>query len=515
MFTIGNPLYSAWPAAAKLEFAKLGVSIAQLEAYPVGTPFVIFGRKGSPEGSAKVFTTSASPSNQQLIEVTGTITSRTSSGQMKSSVVGPAQNWQSLKTDISESEDTDLVDFSITGITNSGNEEILFSSIADTKNLSTVSAEQFPYLRINYNTTDDVNLTATQLDKWLVEFTPAPEGLLLFKGPLTPSNLNEGESWTGNYGFTNISDKTFNDSLTVRFEVFNKDRRASEFQQFKIHAPDPGDTTDFQVTVNTLGKAGLNDLNVSVNPEILPEMYYDNNILELTDHLDVEDEAFKPVIHVSIDGRQIENGDIVSTNPSIKIKLWDGNDYIFKTDTLGMRILLTYPCSDNCIAKQIVLSGSDVVVHPASATSDFQIDYNPVGLPEGLYTLQVEASDVKGNKSGAEPYKITFEVKHDRIVTLFPPYPNPSKYEVYFPIEIAGDLLPETVEIIITHVSGQVINELSKESFEDLHSGRNILIWKGTDASGNPLPNGIYIYKEVITLNGQQTTQLGKVVLVR
>lgn len=515
IFTIGDPGFSFWPAAAKLEFSELGVSIAQLEAYPPGTPLVVFGRKGSPEGSAQLYTTSASPSNEQQLEVTRTITSRKSSGQMSSSLIGPAQNWQSFTSGISELEESDVVDFSITGIAQSGSEELLFSSVDNTEDLSSVSAEEFPYLRINYNATDDINVTAAQLDKWLVEYTPAAEGLLVFKGPFDPATVQEGESWLANYGFTNISDKAFNDSLTVQFEVFNKDSRVSEVQQFKIAAPEPGDTTHFQVMVNTNGKTGFNDLNTTVNPEILPELYYDNNSIELADHLFVVADALKPVLQVSIDGRQIQNGDIVSPNPFIKIKLWDGSDYIFKTDTLGMRIFLTYPCDEDCVAKQIPLSGTDIVVHPASANADFQIDYNPRELPEGLYVLQVEASDVKENKSGAEPYKITFAVKHDRVVTLLPPYPNPSEYEVYFPIEITGDLLPEGVDISITHVNGQVIAHFSKDSFQDLHSGKNILTWNATDASGNQLPNGIYVYKEIITLNQQQTTQHGKIVLLR
>jgi len=515
IFTIGDPVFNAWPASAKLEFSKLGVSIAQLEVYPVGTPLVVFGRKGSPEGSAQVFAPSATPSNQQLLEVTRTITSRNSSGQMSSSIIGPAQNWQAFKSAVLELEESDLVDFSITGITKSGNEEVLFPSVNRAEDLSSVSAAEFPYLKVKYRATDDVNITAAQLDKWLVQYTPAPEGLLFFKGPFQPARLQEGQLWSGNYGYTNISDKTFSDSLTVRFEVFSKDTRASEVQQFKIAAPAPGDTTDFQLMVNTSGKSGFYDLNAFVNPEILPELYYDNNSLNLTDHLFVESESFKPVIQVSIDGRQIENGDLVSLNPRIKIKLWDGNDYIFKTDTLGIRILLTYPCEEDCVAKQIVLSGSDVIVHPGSATSDFQIDYNPMGLPQGLYTLRVEASDVDGNKSGAEPYTITFEVKHQRLVTLFPPYPNPSKYDVYFPVEISGDMLPETVDISITHVNGQVISQLTKDSFRDLHTGKNILAWNGMDSSGNPLPNGIYIYKQIITLNQQQAIQHGKIVLLR
>jgi flagellar hook assembly protein FlgD len=76
-------------------------------------------------------------------------------------------------------------------------------------------------------------------------------------------------------------------------------------------------------------------------------------------------------------------------------------------------------------------------------------------------------------------------------------------------------VLPETVDISITHVNGQVIAQFTKDSFPELHSGKNILTWNGMDINGNPLPNGIYIYKQIITMNEQQTAQHGKIVLLR
>lgn len=515
MFTIGDPGFSTWPAAAKLKFNELGVSIEELESYPQGTPLVFFGRKGSPAGTAQVFAPTASPSNQQMLEVTRTITSRSSSGKMESTVVGPAQHWQSFKATLSDLEASDVIEFEITGIDTSGDEVVLFPSVTGTQDLTSVSALDFPYLKISYRASDDINVTAAQLDKWLVLFTPVPEGLLIYKGPLEQSTLREGQDWFGNYGFTNISDKLFTDSLTVRVETFTTNTRTSEVQQFKIIAPAPGDTTDFQVRVNTLDKVGLNDVKAAVNPEILPEQYYDNNVLEMPGHLDVLGESNRPVLQVSIDGRQLENGDVVSPNPSIKIILWDGNDDILKTDTLGITILLTAPCETDCIAKRISLSGDNIIVYPATANSDFRIDFTPLNLAEGVYTLRVEATDAKGNESGAEPYSITFEVKHEKTVRLHPPYPNPSKHEVYFPIEITGDVLPEEVDISITHVNGQTIARFTRESFLDMHSGKNTLTWDGADVNGNPLPNGIYIYKEVITLNQVQTIRHGKVVLLR
>ncbi len=57
--------------------------------------------------------------------------------------------------------------------------------------------------------------------------------------------------------------------------------------------------------------------------------------------------SYNPVLDVTVDGRRLMEGDYVSTNPMILVKLWDENEYNFKDNLEGMRILLTYPCEDD------------------------------------------------------------------------------------------------------------------------------------------------------------------------
>ncbi len=52
-------------------------------------------------------------------------------------------------------------------------------------------------------------------------------------------------------------------------------------------APAPGDTTQFEIDINTLGREGVNDIDVFVNPHIAAEQYYDNNVISLTQYLNV------------------------------------------------------------------------------------------------------------------------------------------------------------------------------------------------------------------------------------
>lgn len=516
LYTIGNAEFSSWPAAAKNKFGELGISVAQINALQDGEPVIILGRKGSTPGTAAIYKTSGSPKSQQELSMAGTITGGYTEGKMNSALIGPAYAWQSVITRPSEIESVDQVSFDVIGVRLNGGEQIIFQDVISDQDLGSVPAHEFPYLRIVYNTEDDTNLTSAQLNKWLVLFTPVPEGLLLYNGNQEQVTMNEGEVWHGSYGFMNVSDQAFLDSLTVRYDFFNQTSRTSELGFMKIKAPLPGDTTSFDLSLNTRDKGGLNDVNVFVNPRIVSEQYYDNNALQLNKYLNVQVETFNPVLEVSIDGRLIMNRDFVSSNPIILTKIWDENSYILKTDTAGIRIFLTYPCDiDECSPQSILLTHEDVTWEPATDTSAFKVIFNPKNLVDGEYKLRIEAADARGNRSGLDPYEISFIVKNESTVTISEPYPNPFQREVYFKIILSGELLPQQFNLQIVNVNGQQESRFDESYFPSFHVGTNELSWDGLNSNGTPLPSGIYIYKLHFVVGGKQIAKVGKLVLVK
>jgi hypothetical protein len=516
LFTIGNGMFSTWPAAAKTKLEQLGISGSQLSALQDGEPVVILGRKGAVQGSAKIYTAQAAPKDAQELQMNGTITGGYTAGTMSSGVIGPAVEWDSLLTRPFEIDASDVISFDVIGVKMDGGEQYIMDDITGDQDLSTINATEFPFLKIVFSAGDDVSLTPAQLNKWLVTFTPAPEGLLVYNGVHEQETIVEGPAWKGKYGFVNISDKTFVDSLTVKYEVFNQTTRTSRHNQLYIKAPAPGDTTSFDVEVETLNHPGISDVEVYVNPKVLPELYYDNNILQLADHLNVENEELNPVLEVTIDGRYVANGDYISPEPFIKARIWDENIYILKKDTAGVRIFLTYPCdSPPCAPVQILLSDDAVKWQPATEASPFQVEYTPGQLADGEYRLRIEGADSRGNRSGVEPYELTFNILNETTVTIADPYPNPFSQEVFFRIVLSGSSIPEAMVIQLVNVNGQVQSEFTESDLEVLHIGTNEIVWNGTDRMGNSLPGGVYIYEIKLLIEGQQTRKLGKLVLVR
>ena len=516
LYSMGDAGYSAWPMAAKIKFGEFGISVAQIDALQDGEPVIIFGRKGAASGTATIFRTSGSPKDLQELSIDKTITGGYSSGYMNSGLIGPAIQWDSLITRPLEIEAIDQVSFDVIGVKLNGDKQILLDDVIGDQDLSAVSASEFPYLMVVFNSGDDVNLTSPQLNKWIVIFTPAPEGLLIYNGVQAQESIQEGLTWQGAYGFINVSDKTFTDSLTVQYEVFNQTTRTAQLELLKIKAPVPGDTTSFSVQVSTTGRGGLNDVEVFVNPRLKPEQYYDNNLLLLSEHLNVQVDGLNPVLDVLIDGRHIENGDFVSPNPLIQATVWDENKYILKTDTAGIRIFLTYPCDlDECEPERILLSDGQISWKSATDTSAFKINFSPVNLADGKYTLRIEAADARGSRYSAEPYEISFIVQRETTVTVSDPYPNPFSTEIYFKIILSGDELPEQFDLQMMNVNGQQVNHVTGQQLPPFHIGTNELAWNGTDSNGNFMPSGIYIYKLNILVKGEQINRIGKLVLLR
>jgi hypothetical protein len=283
----------------------------------------------------------------------------------------------------------------------------------------------------------------------------------------------------------------------------------------KIFPPLPGDSTDFSVHLNTTNLGGLNDVEVYANPRISPEQYYDNNFIQQVDYLNVLIDSYHPVLDVTVDGRHLLNGDLVSASPMIKAQVWDENTNILKTDTAGIRIFLTYPCgTETCPPTQILLTQEDVVWHPATETTPFLVEFNPQNLEEGEYKLRIEAADSRGNISGSAAYEVAFQILDETTVVVSDPYPNPFTDATFVNLIISGSL-PEKFEWNIMNVGGQLQSHFETEDFPAFHIGTNELAWSGTDLNGNLLPGGIYIYSLKLTVAGEQVTKRGKLVLVR
>jgi hypothetical protein len=290
----------------------------------------------------------------------------------------------------------------------------------------------------------------------------------------------------------------------------NQATRKRQVSTLRIPAPAPGDTTIFEIEAQTVGFVGMNDLEVFVNPRVIPEQVYENNQLLMPDRVEVEADAFKPILEVTFDGRVLADGDFVSANPEIVIRLWDENPYLFKKDTTGIRIFLEYPCPQGSCDDNpsVYFSHEDVQWFPATDTSDFLVRFTPADLPDGEYHFSVSFEDASGNSAGFEPYAITFRIQREASALMLAPYPNPSTGSVVFTLVISGDDPPEALDVTVFGSDGRELRHLATDQ---IVVGTNEIIWDGTHDSGHLLPGGLYLYRVRLWRDG--VSQLLKVPL--
>jgi hypothetical protein len=263
-------------------------------------------------------------------------------------------------------------------------------------------------------------------------------------------------------------------------------------------------------------KAGLNDISVFVNPKELPEQYYDNNIVNLLDYLNVRPDLTAPNLKVRIDGRVIQNKDFVSNQPNIEIELSDDNPFLLKKDTVGVSIFLKTECgSSSCPFTPIYFGRPDVTWSAATSTEPFKVKFVPQSLTEGLYTLRVEGTDASGNKSGLKPYEIDFRVSDSTVLVLKSVYPNPSTSSFYFSFVLSGNNLPDDFSLQIYSLDGRLIQNFGRAQVENFIIGTNEFSWSAVDSAGNTMPNGIYIFRMNVTVMGKDFSPKGRLILAR
>ncbi|MEQ9007421.1 MAG: transporter, partial [Ekhidna sp.] len=276
---------------------------------------------------------------------------------------------------------------------------------------------------------------------------------------------------------------------------------------FKITPPASGDTTSFSTDFPSFEMDGRNSLIVEVMANE-NEAYTSNNRLTLANLIEVEADETNPVIDVTFDGYHILDGDIVSPNPNIVVKMRDDNPFIFKTDTVGINISLKLPGEESQF-QRVNFSDPRLTYTLATENQDFQISYQPGPLEDGMHSIQIQAQDESGNEAGTEPYQINFEVINESTVTHFYPYPNPFSTRCRFVFTLTGSEIPDQIKIQIMTVTGRVVREITQDEIGPIRIGNNITsyAWDGRDEYGDQLANGVYFYKVFINSEGNALKQ--------
>jgi flagellar hook assembly protein FlgD len=385
---------------------------------------------------------------------------------------------------------------------------------------SFINASQYPYLQLEARYTDTVDYTPAQVDSWHVLFSPLPEaaidGSSGYYWSYAGDTLEEGQTVDFAVDIRNIFSVDM-DSLLVSYWVEDANQVKHPISYPRQDSLRVGEVLRDTITIDTYGLGGINSLWVEANPYIngslivtdQPEQEHFNNLLQLPFFVNPDDK--NPILDVTFNGQHILNGDIVDPNSEVLITLKDDNEFLIMdnvSDTSLFGIYLTDPLGVQRKIHFVDGSGQTVMqwIPAEPQHKRFKIIWPTEFTMDGTYTLFVQGTDRSGNLSGDMEYRVSFEVIRESSITHMMNYPNPFSTSTRFVFTLTGTEPPDDIIIQIMTVSGRVVREITEDQLGPIQIGRNITeyAWDGTDEFGDPLANGVYLYRVQARINGEE-----------
>ena len=262
LFNFDSVAYSNWDDQLKTSLEEIGVDPADLEGLIDGQPLIISGEKGLQPGQATILKEDGTtlPVKQQALRLEQEIEGSFTSGSIQLEPIGPAKNWNELDFGFTE-EDADSVEVAIELLGREG-QTVIYNSNARSASLdiSDIDASVYPFLQVTINVRDEVDQTPPSFDYLTLEYQEPPEGLA-FSNAVPGEVLQEGQNISAQFGVVNLSQVSFEDSLSFTYQLQNEES-GQIFSFSETIAPlDPGDSSIVEVSISSLEKVGENSLN--------------------------------------------------------------------------------------------------------------------------------------------------------------------------------------------------------------------------------------------------------------
>jgi hypothetical protein len=516
--------YSAWDAIDPGLYTMFsGLGSDSIYAGRPELPFAFFCKKGDPNSVVEYCAVDAS--DDFILQAT--LEGYDNVGVETTPLIGPTTNWGNVywKQDPLEvsSLDSTVLTINTYDISGAWQSRIdtaftLNDSILNLNNL--VDASQYPYIDLSAYYVDTNTFTPAQIDRWHVLYSPLPEaaidGSTLYTWSATNNNtVTEGETIDFAVDVKNIFTVDM-DSLLIDYWVEDENHNLYPITYARQDSLKVGETLRDTISFSTSGFVGVNSLWMEVNPYVngslfvtdQPEQEHFNNLLQVP--FFVTGDSINPILDVTFNGNHILNGDIVDPNSEILITLKDDNEFLIMDDVSDTTLFGVYITDPQGALHKIpfVDNQGTTVMQWIPATSQnrrFKIIWPAEFELDGEYKLLVQGADRSGNISGDIEYRVNFEIIHESTITKMMNYPNPFSTSTRFVFTLTGSEAPDDIIIQIMTVSGRVVREITEDQLGIIQIGRNITdyAWDGTDEFGDPLANGVYLYRVKARLNGE------------
>jgi hypothetical protein len=495
-----------------------GLGVPPFSTLQDSVPYIFYARKGFPE----TFVDTIGTSINSTIRLTAFVESSGDLGFITTMRTAPATAWNALYWNEVPTDANDSTVIQIKGVTLGGEEVDLaeFPSAQDSViDLSGFANAQFyPRLRIRgkFHDLNAPDPDPAQMQRWQLLCNPAPECAIDPQLGYVQGldGWFAGQVASVAVAVHNISPVDM-DSMLMAAWVYDRNN-VKHLVHYRRNAPLPAGAWQLDtIRFNTVAFGGPNSLVVEANPIDTTtneydqlEQYHFNNIAQW--RFDVAVDRENPLLDVTFDGVHIMDGDIISAKPEVEISLNDENTVLIldsPADTAQFKVFLTTPGSP--LQRLFFRDGAGnerLQFVPANGpANEARIFYRPNFAADGKYLLTVQASDLSANASGDNDYKVNFEVINRSTITEVLNYPNPFTTSTRFVFTLTGSTVPTYMKIQIMTITGKVVREVKMHELGPLRVGRNMtdFAWDGTDEFGDRLARGVYLYRVIAQLNGE------------
>ncbi|MFO7525400.1 MAG: C25 family cysteine peptidase, partial [Ignavibacteriaceae bacterium] len=425
-----------------------------------------------------------------------------SQGQLTSQEIGPASKWHNLEFEIDNTNSQGTYKSYLFGKNpNSSEWDLLDSLNQSTYNLEGIHVSDYNFIKLQYNFTDSSSGGSEPLkfNSLKVNYEYLPEISMIPKDlTFAPDSMLQGIDVNMNLKVHNLGYIPV-DSLKLDFYLNEGD--SIYLTKYISVQPDSFTVIDQVIETSKI----IFDTNIkTVATSPIQEYYSYNNLIE--NNFFVARDSVKPIFSISFDGKEIIDGDIISSEPTIIITLEDNSP------------LPSTPSHFTLVHQNVPLNietNPDIAFtyshgEPLSKT---EIVWTPV-LDDGVHTLEILAKDSSGNFFDSTSHKSVFQVYSDADIRNVYNYPNPFADDTYFTFELRGTIVPEELRIKIYTIAGRLIRELTIPP-NQMQIGFNRHYWNGRDNEGDEIANGLYFYKVIANQEGETRTVTQKLAKVK
>ena len=422
-------------------------------------------------------------------------------GAITSQEIGPASKWHNLEFNIDQTNSNGIYRAFLLGKNKgSGAWETIDTLTQQTYSLIDINVDDYNYLKMDFVLVDS-SFGAGQPMKFnslKVNYDYLPEISMIPKDmTFSPDSILQGidinlSLRVNNYGYIPV------DSLRLDFYLNEGD--SVYFTRYISVQPDS--FTTFNEALNTSKIIFENSIRALATAPV-EEYYSYNNLIE--NGFYVARDSIKPTFTITFDGKEILNGDIISSKPMIVMTLEDDGPLPL-TPELFTIVHQNVPLKFENNPDLLFTS----TPYPNSKA---EVIWTPT-LDDGRHTLEVLAKDSSGNFFDSTSNRSVFFVYSDADIRNVYNYPNPFKDNTQFTFELRGTFVPEELRIKIYTIAGRLIREVNIPPGQ-MQIGFNQYYWDGKDEDGDEIANGLYFYKVITKHEGEIRTVTQKLAKVK